>query len=161
MNVLARTALIAAALTIPLAAASAQSRPPRSQPAKPAAAPEPEGPPPIFPCRTAEEICYLGVVVGTQVAVIYTNAQNAEGIDAKPIDVMGADGAKMDMSKNVGRVVMLTGTFDPKTGLTKGEVVEVAGPLLSMSVKAQLGGGDEAGGAPAGGGSKKPPAKRR
>ena len=146
----------AAALAGSFLPASAQQRPAQSaqqrpaQPAAPAApaqprpaapaAPAQPAPPPIFLCRTAEEVCHLGIVVGSQVAIIYTNAPQSQGIDEKPINVTGPDGAKIDMTANNGRVVMLTGTFDAKTGLTKAEVVEVASPLASLIVKAQIAG---------------------
>ena len=107
---------------------------------KPPVAQQP-APPPIFPCRTEAETCFLGVVIGSQVAVIYTNVQKAEGLDAKPVDLLGQDGAKVDLAQNAGRVVMIAGSYEPKTGI-KGELVEVASPLASLVVKAQLGGGD-------------------
>lgn len=142
-------------LLLPLALlgpAEAQQRKPA--PAKPAAAPEP-APVQIFPCRTAEEVCYLGVVVGSQVAILYTNAPNAQGIEPTPVDVAGPDGQKIDMAKNAGRVVMLTGEFDPKSGLGKADVVEVASPLASLAIKAQLAAGAEEPPAPAKGGKRR------
>jgi hypothetical protein len=113
-----------------------------AQPPKPGAAaqPQPPAPPPIFACRTQQETCFLGIVVGSQVAVVYTNADNAAGLGDKPVDVLGADGSKIDLAANAGRVVMLAGAYDAKAGI-KGEVVEVASPLVSLSVKAQLGAG--------------------
>jgi hypothetical protein len=138
-----RSILVAAlAVALPAVSALAQTAPaPKPQPAKPAAAqPQPPAPPPIFACRTEAETCFLGVVIGSQVAVIYTNAESAEGLDAKPVDVVGADGQKVDLAPNAGRVVMLAGSYDPKAGI-KGEVVEVASPLVSLTVKAQLGAG--------------------
>lgn len=149
-------AMVAGAMLAGVGVAEAQGRPPARQPAKPAAeAPPP--PPPIFPCRTAEEICFLGIVVNGQVAVLFTNAPNAQGIEAKPVDAAGPDGAKLDLAKEAGRVVMLTGTYDAKAGLQKAEIVEVASPLASLAVKAQLaGGGDE----PAPGGKGGPPKRR-
>jgi hypothetical protein len=147
----ARLGAAFAALTLLLLSpASAQTQAPARSPAAKGAAPaQPPAPPPVFPCRAAQETCYLGVVVGSQVAILFTNAPNAEGSD-KPVDVAGADGAKTDLSANDGRVVMLAGSYDPKTGI-KGEVVEVASPLVSLSIKAQLGAGgpeERAGGAP-------------
>lgn len=145
-------ALLSLALLLPLAftsAAEAQQR----KGAKPAAAPEPP-PLQIFPCRTQEEVCHLGVVVGSQVAILYTNAPAAQGVDPTPVDVTGSDGQKVDMTKNAGRVVMLTGDYDPKAGISKAEVVEVASPLASLAIKAQLAGGaDEP--PPAKGGAKR------
>jgi hypothetical protein len=130
-----------AALALPVALSSAQAqapgRAPAGRPPAPAAQQQP-APPPIFPCRTEQETCFLGFVVGSQVLILFTNAQNVDDTD-KPVDVAGADGAKADLSTNAGRVVMLAGTYDPKAGI-KGEVVEVASPLVSLSIKAQLGG---------------------
>lgn len=142
---LSRSLALAATLALTAAPALAQGRPaPRPAPKPPAeTAPAPL---PIFPCRTAEEVCFLGIVVGSQLGVIYTNAPNGAGVDAKPVDVTGPDGSKLDLSKDAGRVVMLVGSLDPKAGITKAEIVEVAGPLASLAIKAQLGGGDDAGG---------------
>jgi hypothetical protein len=137
--------IIAALFAIALPASAALAQParapaPKSQPGKPPAAAQQPAPPPIFPCRTEGETCFLGIVIGSQVAVIYTNAQNAEGLDAKPVDLSGQDGTKVDLAQNAGRVVMIAGSYDAKTGI-KGEVVEVASPLVSLSIKAQLGAG--------------------
>lgn len=141
-----RAALAALALSVALSSAQAQTsaRPPAGKPPAAAAQQQPALPP-IFPCRTEQETCFLGLVVGSQVLVLFTNAQNAEGID-KPVDVAGPDGVRTDLSDSAGRVVMLAGAYDPKTGI-KGDVVEVASPLVSLSIKAQLG---EAPDAPAG-----------
>ena len=137
----ARLGAAFAALTLfLLSPASAQTQAPARPPAAKGAAPaQPPAPPPVFPCRTAQETCYLGVVVGSQVAILFTNAPNADGSD-KPVDVAGADGAKTDLGANDGRVVMLAGSYDPKAGI-KGELVEVASPLVSLSIKAQLAAG--------------------
>jgi hypothetical protein len=139
-----RLSVALSALVIPLclsvAQAQPQARPPAGKPAT-GAAQQPPAAPPIFPCRTEQETCFLGIVVGSQVAILFTNAQNAQA--DRPVDVSGADGAKTDLSANAGRVVMLAGSYDPKTGI-KGEVVEVASPLVSLSIKAQLGEGSEA-----------------
>ena len=139
-----RTVIISGLLgAAALAAGAANAQAPRGParaPAPPAAQPQPPAPPPFTPCRTAEEVCFLGIVVGSQVLVIYTNAQNATGLE-KPLDVTGADNAKLDLAANAGRVVMLTGTLDPKAGLTKAELVEVASPLASLAIKAQLAAG--------------------
>ena len=132
---------VAAALAIAVPFTGALAQPARAPAAKPQPAqPQPSAPPPIFPCRTEAETCFLGIVVGSQVAVIFTNAPSPEGLDGKPLDVLGPDGAKMDLAQNAGRVVMLAGSLDPKTGI-KGELVEVASPLVSLSIKAQLGAG--------------------
>ncbi|TDR90406.1 hypothetical protein [Enterovirga rhinocerotis] len=133
-----------ALLCLTLLASVAAFGPAEAQQKKPAAKPaaaEP-APPALFPCRTQDEICYLGVIVGSQVAILYTNAQNAQDVSPAPVDLSDAGGAKVDLSKDDGRVVMLTGTLDPKAGL-KGEVVEVASPLASLAIKAQLAAGAE------------------
>ena len=148
-------ALLSLSLLLPLAfVAPAEAQQRKAAQPKAAAQPEP-APVQIFPCRTAEEVCHLGVVVGSQVAILYSNAPNAQGIEPKPVDVAGADGSKIDMTKNAGRVVMLTGEFDPKVGLTKAEVVEVASPLASLAIKAQLAGGAEEAPPAAKGGAKR------
>jgi hypothetical protein len=138
-----RLGVALAALALPLCLSVAQAQAPARAPAgKPAAgaAQQPPATPPIFPCRTEQETCFLGIVIGSQLAILFTNAQNAQA--DRPVDVSGADGAKTDLSANAGRVVMLAGSYDPKTGI-KGEVVEVASPLVSLSIKAQLGDGSE------------------
>ncbi len=151
------SAMVAAALAVlslPALAQGQPARPPAGQ-RPPAPAPQQAQPPapPIFLCRTADEVCTLGIVTGNnQIAVIFTNAQGTEGVD-KPIDVFSGDGpgSPLDLSPNVGRVVLLTGGYDPKSGLTKAELVEAASPLVSTLIKAQVAGsGDE--GAPGGGG---------
>jgi hypothetical protein len=162
-----------------------QVKPPQAQPQTQPQAPEP--PPGFFACRTAAEVCYIGVVTGaSQVAVLFTNAQPAvppappppaaqgargraaqpaqapqsDDIGDEPINVSSGDspGTPLDLAQHLGRVVMLTGTYDPKAGLTKAELVDVAGPLLSFALKAALAGGDEQPGPPAQSG--KPQGKR-
>ena len=132
-----------AALSLPALAQPQQGRAPAGpRPPAPAAQPPQPSPPPVFLCRTAEEVCTLGIVTGNnQVAIIFTNAPGAEGVD-KPVDVSSGDGpgAPLDLSQNVGRVVLLTGAFDPKAGLTKAALVEVASPLVSTLIKAQIAG---------------------
>ena len=153
--VIAAAALAASAL--PALAQGQPARPPAGQrQPPPAAQPQPPAPPPVFLCRTPTEVCTLGIVTGNnQIAVIFTNAQGAEGVD-RPIEVFSGDGpgAPLDLSQNVGRVVLLTGGYDPKAGLTKAELVEAASPLVSTLIKAQIAGsGDEPapkGGKPAG-----------
>jgi hypothetical protein len=136
---------VAAVALLVSSAAAQQGRPPGPQ-GKPLPQPAAPAPPPIFPCRTAEEICFLGVVTGkNEIAVVFTNAEKADGIEAKPIPVTAAaaPGAvaalPLDLAPHLGRIVMLTGTYDPQAGLTKAELVEVASPLASLVVKAQLG----------------------
>jgi hypothetical protein len=146
-----RHLITVAALAALVASADAQqARPPSGQ--KPPAQAQQKAPPappptPVIMCRTAEEVCFLGIVTGqNQVLVVFTNAQQAEGIDDKPVTVLtgdspGAAGSAtpMDLAPHLGRVVMLTGTYDPQAGLTKAELVEVASPLVSLTLKAQLG----------------------
>ena len=152
--------ILAAALAAALPATVALAQPARvpadkPAPGKPQASqPQPPAPPPIFPCRTEKETCFLGVVVGSQVAVVYTNVENGQGLEAKPVDLLGPDGSKVDLTPNAGRAIMLAGTYDPRAGI-KGEVVEVAGPLVSLTVKAQLGGGAPEGPPPAPAGAPK------
>jgi hypothetical protein len=144
-----RTVICVAALAVLVSSADAQQPRPQGQQKPPAQArpqPQPPAPPPIFPCRTAEEVCYLGVVTGAnQVAVVFTNNPQAEGVESKPVDVFSSDtpaaagsGTPLDLGQHLGRVVMLTGTYDAQAGLTKAELVEVASPLVSLTVKAQL-----------------------
>ena len=118
-------------------------KPPAQAQQKPQQQPAPL---PIFLCRTAEEVCFLGIVTGkNEILVVFTNAPQAEEIDAKPVAVLtgdspGAAGSAtpMDLAPHLGRVVMLTGTYDPQAGVTKAELVEVASPLVSLTIKAQL-----------------------
>ena len=140
-----KVVVVAAVALLVSSAAAQQGRPPGPQ-GKPPPQPAAPAPPPIFPCRTAEEICFLGVVTGkNEIAVVFTNAEKADGIEAKPIPVTAAaaPGAvaalPLDLAPHLGRIVMLTGTYDPQAGLTKAELVEVASPLASLVVKAQLG----------------------
>ena len=162
-----RELIAVAALAALITSAEAQQARPQGQPPKPpaqSAQPRAPAPPPlaIFPCRTAEEVCFLAVVTGkSQVAVLFTNAEKAEGIDAKPVEVLtgdspGAGGAPLDLTQHMGRIVMLTGAYDAQAGVTKAELVEVASPLVSLVVKAQIG-GDEEPPPPAG----KPPPQQR
>jgi hypothetical protein len=115
--------------------------------------------PQIFPCRTPQEVCFLGIVTGpSQVSILFTNAPGGDSMEPKPLDVATGEGAgtPLDLSANLGRVVMLTGTFDPKAGLTKAEVVEVASPLISALIKLQAGSEEEEEPAPAAGAKAKP-----
>jgi hypothetical protein len=154
-----------AALTVPSLAQ--QPRPPGQRPpaqARPQAqAPAPPAPPPgMFPCRSEGETCYIGVVTGpSQIAVLFTNAQAAEGIEAKPVDLSSADapGTALDLAASLGRVVMVTGTY-AQGGITKAEVVDTASPLLSFMMKQQAGGGEESPQAPPRRGGGKPPTRR-
>jgi len=137
-----------AALIIPAEAQQGRPGPQTKPPAAGQTQPQPPAPqmPPIFPRRTAEEICFLGIVTGkSQIVVLFTNAEKAEGIDAKPVEVLSgeAPGAALDLAPHLGRVVMLTGAYDAQAGLTKAELVDVASPLLSFALKASLGGGDD------------------
>lgn len=133
-----------------VAAVIAMSGPAQAQPKPKPAAPPPaqEGPPPgadvLFPCRSAKEICYVGAVSEGKLAVLFTNDPKAAEIGAKPLAVSAGDGsAPLDLSANEGKVVMMVGSYEAKTGLTKAEVVDVAGPLLGFALKANGGGGDD------------------
>jgi hypothetical protein len=151
-----------AALTVPSLAQ--QQRPPGSRPpaqrqqAQPPAPPAP--PPGMFPCRTQAETCYIGVVSGpSQISVLFTNNPQAEGVEAKPVDLSSAEapGTALDLAGSLGRVVMVTGSYAAASGITKAEVVDTASPLLSFMMKQS--GGDEGPQAPQRGGGK-PPARR-
>ena len=145
-----RSLICLAALTALILPAEAQQqprpgqRPPQRQQAQP---PPPPAPPPgFFPCRTAEEVCYIGVVTGpSQMAVMFTNNQQAEGIEAKPVDLSSAEtpGTALDLAGSLGRVVMVTGTYAANAGVTKAQVVDTASPILSFVMK-QMGGDDGA-----------------
>jgi hypothetical protein len=141
---------VAALLALAVSAEAQQGRPqggqkPPAQAQQKLAPPQP-APLPVFLCRTAEEVCFLGIATGkNEILVVFTNAPQAEGIDAKPVAVLtgdspGAAGSAtpMDLAPHLGRVVMLTGTYDPQAGVTKAELVEVASPLVSLTIKAQL-----------------------
>ena len=140
---------MAAAVLLACPAVAQQARPPT--PKGPAQAqqkaPQPPPPPPIFPCRTPEEVCFLGIVTSAkEILVAFTNAPQAEAIDGEPIPVLTGDSAGatlIDLAPHLGRVVMLTGTYEREAGLTKAELVEVASPLVSLSIKAQLAGEEE------------------
>ncbi|BAT58417.1 hypothetical protein GJW-30_1_00942 [Variibacter gotjawalensis] len=122
-----------------------QGQPRGQQAPPPQAQQQPPAPQPgMFACRTEQEICYVGIALpGNQVTVLYTNNEQSEGIDTKPQAVAGPAGP-LDMSQHVGRVIMLVGQYNAQTGISGAEIVDVAGPLLSFSIKSQLsGGGDE------------------
>jgi hypothetical protein len=142
---------VVAMVTLTLATGS-QAAPPKAAPRQPAAAPAaPPAPPPgMFPCRSEGEVCFVGVVTGKNtVAVQFTNAPQSDGIDAKPVNVSSDDGGTaLDLSLDVGRVVMLTGAYDAAKGITKAAIADVASPILSFMIKSQ--GGEDQGGAPAG-----------
>ena len=147
-----RAILAFAALAAFALPALAQQQPPRPSPQQPAPrppaaqaqpAPAPPAPPTLFPCRTATEVCHVGVVINNQVSVLFTNSDKADGFESKPIDATDAAGAKLDLGRHEGQVVMLTGDYDPKTGLTKAELVEAASPLVSFAIKVLLSGEDE------------------
>jgi hypothetical protein len=151
-----RTVICVAALAALVSSADAQQPRPQGQqkPPAPAKAQQqpaqakapPPAPPPLFPCRTADEVCYLAVVTGpNQVAILFTNNPQADDLENKPVNVLSSDspaaagsGTPLDLAQHLGRVVMLTGTYDAQAGLTKAELVEVASPLVSLTVKAPL-----------------------
>ncbi len=139
-----RLVITIAALLALSAEALAQQRPPgpapggQRAPAQRQAQPAPPPPPQIFPCRTEAEICYVGVVQPDgKLAVLFTNHEQGDAIAAQPIAVQGAS-----LTQNVGAVVMLTGDFSAGT-LANAQLVEAAGPLLSFTIKATLGGDDQ------------------
>jgi hypothetical protein len=159
-----RIAMLVVAVTALACVHQAQAAPkkaPPKQPAAPEAAPAPQ--PGFFPCRTEGEVCFVGIVTGKNtVTVQFSNAPNSEGIDEKAQNVFSDDAGStaLDMSQNLGRVVMMTGTYDAAKGISKAEVTDVASPLLSFIVKTQLGGGDDQGGPQGGGGGKGAPKRR-
>jgi hypothetical protein len=111
--------------------AQQQQQPAQQQPAQQQAEPQAPG---MFACRTEQEVCYIGIVLGNnQVSVLYTTDTRAEGIDGKPVAVQGAQ-----LGQHAGRVVMLTGTYNAQSGLSGAEVVDVASPLLSFAIKSML-----------------------
>ncbi len=93
----------------------------------------------LFPCRTPEETCYVGVVKDGKVTVLFTNDRKADEIAGKP---MAVSGEGLDLAKTENRTVMLVGSYDPKDGLTKAEVVDVASPLVAFALKSTIGGGE-------------------
>jgi hypothetical protein len=162
---LMRALICLAAATVLALPALAQPRPPGQRPPaqrQAAPPPAPPAPPPgFFPCRTPGETCYVGVVAGpSQIAILFTNNPQAEGIEAKPVELSSAEapGTALDLAASLGRVVMVTGSYAAATGITKAEVVDTASPLLSFMMK-QSAAADEAQAAPQRGGGK-PPARR-
>src|SRR3954471_5123213 len=116
-----RLALCLAALIATTLPALAQQprRPGPARAPQPHAQQAPAPPPGFFPCRTEGEVCYIGVVTGpSQVAILFTNSPQSEGVEGKPMDVSSGDqpGQALDLGGSLGRVVMLTGSLDPKTG---------------------------------------------
>ena len=145
--------LVSAAFVVALSLPALAQQRPGGQPQRPPApaqpAPAPQAQPQdVFPCRTPAEVCFLGIVIGDKVAVLYTNAQQSEDIGDQPIDAFtdaasGGTPTRLDLRQHNGRVVMLTGNYQPKAGLFRAEIVEVASPLLSLALKAIMSGGDE------------------
>lgn len=130
--------LLALTATIPAAAQPAPKGPKAPPPPKEAAPPDPTAAM-LFPCRTPEEACYVGVVKDGKVTVLFTNDRKADEIAGKPMAVSG-DG--VDLAKAENRTVMLVGSYDPKDGLTKAEVVDVASPIVAFALKSTIGGGE-------------------
>jgi hypothetical protein len=140
-----------AALALPLLSSGAAAQQPRPGAARPQAQPaQPPAPPPgFFPCRTAEEVCFIGVASGnSEVSVLFTNAPNAEGIETKPLPATSTEGAPLDLAGSFGRVVLLTGSYDKTKGLTGATLVETASPLTSFLIKSTLAGDEPAPAAP-------------
>ncbi|TNC12119.1 hypothetical protein FF100_17985 [Methylobacterium terricola] len=148
--------LLALAAAGPAAAQPAPKGPKAPPPPKETLQPDPTAAM-LFPCRTPEETCYVGVVKDGKVTVLFTNDRKADEIAGKPMAVSG-DG--LDLAKTENRTVMLVGSYDPKDGLTKAEVVDVASPLVAFALKSTIGGGepDEGGDEPP---APPPPAPRK
>ncbi|WP_407523139.1 hypothetical protein [Methylobacterium oryzisoli] len=150
-----RPFLAAAALAALAAPAAAQQRPAPKAPPPPKEAPPPDATAgALFPCRSDKEVCYVGVAREGKLVVLFTNDPKGEEISGKPVAV--TDGSA-DLAKSEGKVVMLVGSLDPKTGLARAEIVDVASPLVAFAIKSAVGGGggDEPPPPPA------PPPKRR
>ena len=133
--------LLALTASLPAAAQPAPKgpkAPPPPPPPKEAPAPDPTAAM-LFPCRTPEETCYVGVVKDGKVTVLFTNDRKADEIAGKP---MAVSGEGLDLAKTENRTVMLVGSYDPKDGLTKAEVVDVASPLVAFALKSTIGGGE-------------------
>ena len=133
--------LLALTASLPAAAQPAPKgpkAPPPPPPPKEAPAPDPTAAM-LFPCRTPEETCYVGVVKDGKVTVLFTNDRKADEIAGKP---MAVSGEGLDLAKTENRTVMLVGSYDPKDGLTKAELVDVASPLVAFALKSTIGGGE-------------------
>ena len=133
--------LLALTASLPAAAQPAPKgpkAPPPPPPPKEALQPDPTAAM-LFPCRTPEETCYVGVVKDGKVTVLFTNDRKADEIAGKP---MAVSGEGLDLAKTENRTVMLVGSYDPKDGLTKAEVVDVASPLVAFALKSTIGGGE-------------------
>lgn len=134
-----------AALIIPAVAQQPRPAAPPQRAPQAAQSQQPPAPPPgMFPCRTAAEVCHIGIITGpTQIMVLYSSAPQGQAAEGKPAAVQGAD-----LAPNLGRVVMLTGELGPN-GITGAQVVDVASPLVSFLMK-QGAAADEAPPAPKG-----------
>ncbi|MFE1600511.1 hypothetical protein [Methylobacterium sp. ID0610] len=132
-------ALALCAFAVP---AAAQPRPKAPPPPPKEAAPPPDAGL-LFPCRSEAETCYVGVAKDGKLTVLFTNDAKGQEISGKPLAVTGEGAGAPDLAKNDGKVVMLVGSYDPKAGLTKAELVDVASPLLAFAIKASLGGGED------------------
>jgi hypothetical protein len=130
-------------------ATEGQAAPPKAPPKQPAPAAAPPPPPPgFFPCRTETEVCYVAIVTGSSAVLVqFTNAPQSDGIDQKPQNVFSDDAGAtaLDLSQNLGRVVMLTGTYDAAKGISKAVVADIASPILTFLIKSQMSGGDDQG----------------
>ncbi|KMO42586.1 hypothetical protein VQ02_02630 [Methylobacterium variabile] len=137
--VLALLALAPQFLVVPAQAQPRPKEPPRpAKEAPPAPQPDPTAAA-LFPCRSPAETCYVGVVKDGKVMVLFTNDPKAETIAGKPLAVAGEG---IDLAKTENRTVMLVGAYDPKEGLTRAEVVDVASPLVAFAIKSAIGGGE-------------------
>jgi hypothetical protein len=129
-----------------------------AKPAAPAAAPPPP-PPGMFPCRTEAEVCYVGIVTGKNTVMVqFSNAPQSDGIDQKAQNVFSDDAGAtpLDLTQDLGKAVMLTGTYDAAKGISKAVVADVASPILTFMIKSQLGSGDDQGSQGAGAGKGAP-----
>ncbi|MFI5012629.1 MAG: hypothetical protein ACHQAY_09795 [Hyphomicrobiales bacterium] len=149
---------VIAVAALALAAPTRAAPPKAAAPKQPAAAAAPAQPQPgMFPCRTEGEVCYFAIVTGKSTVVVqYSNAPQSDGIDQKPQNVFSDDGTTpLDLSPNLGRVVMLTGSYDAAKGISKAAVADVASPILTFMIKSQMSGDDQGAGAPSGKGAPK------
>jgi hypothetical protein len=143
-----RLPIIAAAVVAVASPAFAQQSGPRP-PAPPPVPVQPSGPAGFFPCRTADEVCFIGVVTGpSKVTVLYTNDPQMAAATAAPLTVRSVNGP-LDLTPDIGRAVMLVGAFNGHGGLNNAQVVDVASPLTSFALKNMMGGDDSQQDAPA------------
>jgi hypothetical protein len=134
--------VLAATAALSLPALAQQPRPPARAPAAPPpAAQAPAAPAGMFPCRSEAEVCHVGVPTSAnQVMILFSSSPQGQASEGRTVSVQGAD-----LAQSVGKVVMLTGELGA-SGINGAQVVDTAGPLLSLAIKLQLGGGGDDGG---------------